>query len=138
MLEAALTQTPFHARARRLVVQDKIVEYNCARSKILLPFLLQIPLWLSVSMALRRLVGTLPGPDGVLGLDSADRSLQMVQEGGLWFPDLTAPDPTGCVLPLLLGSLYLGNLAVRTNDHPVGRKKPKSAKVKNKGGSVLY
>ncbi len=46
-------------RIQKQLVKDKVVEYNCAATKIFLPFLLQIPLWISVSMALRRMAGTL-------------------------------------------------------------------------------
>ncbi len=48
-------------RLRQALYKDKVVEYNCAATKMYVPFLLQIPLWVSMSMAIRRLAGILEG-----------------------------------------------------------------------------
>ena len=57
------------------------------------------------------------------------RTAEMSAEGCLWFPDLVIPDHT-LVLPFLLGSLYLANVAVHANNHSPDSERPRSAKVR--------
>ena len=121
--------------------QDKIVEYNCAAQKLFVPFLLQIPVWITVSMALRRLAWgmedepesstpRLEGEEGAVAVEPVSRVEQLASEGlPGWAVDLTAPDPT-LALPLLVGALYLANTALHANNHPVGQERTKMVKVK--------
>ncbi|KAJ2823495.1 hypothetical protein IWW50_003753 [Coemansia erecta] len=72
--------------------------------------LCQLPIWLSVSFAVRQLCGKATWPfnePGVLVVPAQGMS----SEGLLWFGDLTAVDPTGA-LPVLLFAVGIGNAAL--------------------------
>ena len=73
---------------------------------LLLP-LAQIPLWVTLSLALRRITA---GP--LLFFPSLPAPLPGLKDGGiLWFHDLTLPDPTW-TFPLIIGNSYLLNVEV--------------------------
>jgi len=73
---------------------------------LLLP-LAQIPLWITLSLTIRRMAAT-PLPF----LETHTAPLPGLSEAGyLWFTDLTLPDPTW-VFPLIIGSSYLLNVEV--------------------------
>lgn len=98
-------------------MRKEIIEQNCSSSKQFLPFYLQIPIWISMSLALRRMSSTLL-------LDSPDvqeRYLQFSQEGALWISNLCVPDQT-MIIPLAVGFLHLLNLEIATNNRPEGFK----------------
>lgn len=75
---------------------------------LLLP-LAQIPLWVTLSLTLRRLTAS-PLP---FGLETLPAPIPALHDAGfLWFTDLTLPDSTW-VFPLIVGSSYLLNVEVR-------------------------
>lgn len=66
----------------------------------------QLPLWITLSLALRNMSGAFPGraplPEVLAGLGN---------EGTLWFLDLTLPDPY-YILPVVLATTNLLNIEV--------------------------
>ncbi|SLM40849.1 Membrane insertase OXA1/ALB3/YidC [Lasallia pustulata] len=121
-------------REMRSKVAALYSRHRCSLWRLYLP-LLQLPIFLVVMESVRKMSGTAEGLLGLItkqfgdpveksGNDALDNvsqptgSLQesLSQEGGLWFPDLLAPDPS-LVLPFLLsGSLF-------ANAHYQGRAK---------------
>ncbi len=81
--------------------------HNCHPLKTFLLPWVQIPVFLSMSMAVRQLVA-FPIPFlGITGPPAAG----IDREGWLWFVDLTQSDPL-YILPFVLGGLYLANVEV--------------------------
>uniref|UniRef100_G3PUX4 Cytochrome c oxidase assembly factor COX18 n=1 Tax=Gasterosteus aculeatus TaxID=69293 RepID=G3PUX4_GASAC len=85
----------FKKNLRRIVSQLYIRD-NCHPFKASLLIWVQLPLWISLSLALRN-----------LSLDQSDSKqfvlqTDMASGGALWFPDLTSPDSTW-ILPICLG-----------------------------------
>ncbi|XP_071390216.1 cytochrome c oxidase assembly protein COX18, mitochondrial, partial [Centroberyx affinis] len=82
----------FKKNLRRLVSQLYIRD-NCHPFKASLLVWVQVPMWISLSLALRN-----------LSLDHRHTALQaeLAAGGALWFPDLTVPDSTW-ILPVCLG-----------------------------------
>ncbi|TRY78944.1 hypothetical protein TCAL_05000 [Tigriopus californicus] len=83
-------------RAQRLMVKEKIIEKNCAASKLFLPFMIQIPIWITLSLAVR--------------------FLELSREGTMAFPNLTLADPT-FILPLTVGLGFLLNNEINASRH---------------------
>eukprot|EP00041_Stephanoeca_diplocostata_P025910 m.690000 g.690000 ORF g.690000 m.690000 type:complete len:374 (-) comp22848_c0_seq3:3057-4178(-) len=69
--------------------------------RVQMPLFIQIPLWVSLSFALRGLTSDQEAPIRLLG--------EFVQGGVLWFPNLAIPD-VWYGLPLLTGLVNLANL----------------------------
>ncbi|GAA6215159.1 mitochondrial inner membrane protein COX18 [Lates japonicus] len=84
----------FQKNLRRLVSQLYIRD-NCHPFKASLLVWVQLPLWISLSLALRN-----------LSLDQSALQSNLAAGGALWFPDLTAPDSTW-ILPVSLGLINL-------------------------------
>ncbi|XP_034545812.1 cytochrome c oxidase assembly protein COX18, mitochondrial [Notolabrus celidotus] len=80
----------FKKNLRRLVSQLYIRD-NCHPFKASLLVWVQLPLWISLSFALRN-----------LSLDQSTQHSGLAAGGALWFPNLTAPDSTW-ILPVCLG-----------------------------------
>ncbi|KAL3060945.1 hypothetical protein OYC64_009204 [Pagothenia borchgrevinki] len=80
----------FKKNLRRIVSQLYVRE-NCHPFKASLLIWVQLPLWISLSLALRNLT-----------LDQSALHADLAAGGALWFPDLTVPDSTW-ILPLALG-----------------------------------
>ncbi|XP_029138731.1 cytochrome c oxidase assembly protein COX18, mitochondrial [Labrus bergylta] len=80
----------FKKNLRRLV-SELYVRDNCHPFKASLLVWVQIPLWISLSLALRN-----------LSLDQSGLQSGLAAGGALWFSDLTLPDPTW-ILPVCLG-----------------------------------
>uniref|UniRef100_H3CH32 Cytochrome c oxidase assembly factor COX18 n=1 Tax=Tetraodon nigroviridis TaxID=99883 RepID=H3CH32_TETNG len=80
----------FQRNLRHLVSQLYIRD-NCHPFKASLLVWVQLPLWISLSLALRN-----------LSLEEPALQAALAAGGALWFPDLTSPDPTW-ILPLCLG-----------------------------------
>uniref|UniRef100_A0A668UW49 Membrane insertase YidC/Oxa/ALB C-terminal domain-containing protein n=1 Tax=Oreochromis aureus TaxID=47969 RepID=A0A668UW49_OREAU len=83
----------FKKNLRRIVSQLYIRD-NCHPFKASLLVWVQLPLWISLSLALRN-----------LSLDQSGKNLDqgaLAAGGALWFPDLTIPDSTW-ILPVCLG-----------------------------------
>ncbi|KAM8909168.1 cytochrome c oxidase assembly protein COX18, mitochondrial isoform 2-T2 [Spinachia spinachia] len=89
----------FKKNLRRIVSQLYIRE-NCHPFKASLLIWVQLPLWISLSLALRN-----------LSLDQSVLTTDMASGGTLWFPDLTSPDATW-ILPICLGLTNLLNVEV--------------------------
>lgn len=75
----------------RRIVSQLYVRDNCHPFKASLLVWVQLPLWFSLSLALRN-----------LSLDQSDLQGELATGGALWFPDLTIPDSTW-ILPVCLG-----------------------------------
>ncbi|XP_015226972.1 PREDICTED: mitochondrial inner membrane protein COX18 [Cyprinodon variegatus] len=80
----------FKKNLRRLVSQLYIRD-NCHPFKASLLVWIQLPLWISLSLALRN-----------LSVDQSALQRELAAGGTLWFPDLTLPDSTW-ILPVCLG-----------------------------------
>uniref|UniRef100_UPI0037E993D7 cytochrome c oxidase assembly protein COX18, mitochondrial n=1 Tax=Semicossyphus pulcher TaxID=241346 RepID=UPI0037E993D7 len=80
----------FQKNLRRIVSQLYIRD-NCHPFKASLLVWVQLPLWISLSLALRN-----------LSLDQSALQSGLASGGALWFPDLTSPDSTW-ILPVCLG-----------------------------------
>ncbi|XP_039975704.1 cytochrome c oxidase assembly protein COX18, mitochondrial isoform X1 [Xiphias gladius] len=80
----------FKKNLRRIVTQLYIRD-NCHPFKASLLVWVQLPLWISLSLALRN-----------LSLDQSALQCDLAAGGTLWFPDLTSPDSTW-ILPVCLG-----------------------------------
>ncbi|KAM6953002.1 cytochrome c oxidase assembly protein COX18, mitochondrial isoform 2-T2 [Lycodopsis pacificus] len=75
----------------RQIVSQLYIRDNCHPFKASLLVWVQLPLWISLSLALRN-----------LSLDRSVLQADLAAGGALWFPDLTSPDPTW-ILPICLG-----------------------------------
>ncbi len=87
--------------SRELFAQEGCSPYKMA----VLPWV-QLPLWITLSLALRNMSGYFPGlspPEGV--------QESLAGEGLLWLGDLTIPDPY-CILPIVLAGTNLLNIEV--------------------------
>ena len=100
------------ARVQRRIVDEKTIEYNCAPQKMYMPFIIQIPLWVLMSMALRRL-STMAVPGD---LDAQIRFIQFSTEGFFLLPDLAARAPSMSI-PILVGIGLLLNNELTANRH---------------------
>ncbi|TDG95882.1 hypothetical protein EPR50_G00244250 [Perca flavescens] len=80
----------FQKNLRRLVSQLYIRD-NCHPFKASVLVWVQLPLWISLSLALRN-----------LSLNQPDVGADLAVGGALWFPDLTVPD-SSWMLPVCLG-----------------------------------
>ena len=89
--------------ARDLYAQEGCSPYRVA----LLPWV-QLPLWITLSFALRNMAGVLPGRPSLETVETA-----LTTEGCLWFQDLTVSDPY-YVLPIILVASNLCNIEVGT------------------------
>ena len=87
--------------ARDLYTQEGCSPYRVA----ILPWV-QLPLWITLSFALRNMSGVFP-----TGQSTNDVVTTLTTEGCLWFHDLTVPDPYH-LLPVLLVATNLGNIEV--------------------------
>ncbi|XP_068596721.1 TBC1 domain family member 9B-like [Brachionichthys hirsutus] len=75
----------------RRIVSQLYVRDNCHPLKASLLVWVQLPLWISLSLALQN-----------LSLDQSALQTDLTAGGALWFPDLTLPDSTW-ILPACLG-----------------------------------
>ncbi|KAM8848586.1 cytochrome c oxidase assembly protein COX18, mitochondrial [Synchiropus picturatus] len=80
----------FQKNMRRIVSQLYIRD-NCHPFKASLLVWVQLPMWISLSLALRN-----------LSLDQSALHSDLAVGGALWFPDLTTPDSTW-IIPVCLG-----------------------------------
>lgn len=88
----------FKKEAKVLIVNSKI-EYNCASSKFYLPQYIQLPVWISNTIALRKLI-----------LDP-QYQLQFMVQGPLLMDNLAVPCQT-MALPIFLGAIYFTNMNI--------------------------
>ncbi|XP_013887797.1 cytochrome c oxidase assembly protein COX18, mitochondrial [Austrofundulus limnaeus] len=82
----------------RHLVSQLYIRDNCHPFKATLLIWVQLPLWVSLSLALRK-----------MSLDCSALHGELAAGGALWFPDLTVPDSTW-VLPVCLGLTNLVNV----------------------------
>ncbi|CAH2301431.1 mitochondrial inner membrane COX18 [Pelobates cultripes] len=90
----------------RRIISDLYVRDNCHPFKASLIIWIQIPMWLFVSLALRKISFCTSASSGGEALHR-----QLEEGGALWFPDLTLPDATW-ILPVSLGLVNLLNLEI--------------------------
>ncbi|KAK2178353.1 hypothetical protein NP493_546g02001 [Ridgeia piscesae] len=109
----ATAKRHFKRNMKRLV-KDLYIRDNCHPMKTMLVAWLQLPMWFSLSFALRNMAGALPvrGDLPVLRPDLAT-------EGALWFNNLLLPDTT-FILPV---TLAVSSLLI-TEMHALRRGKP--------------
>jgi len=106
----------FHKKQPQFI-QMEVERRNCAKSKLYLPFLIQIPFWVTTSVALRNLstmqnAAFFSDPSQMAAAKA--RFVQMSNEGLAWFPDLTLPDSTW-IIPVSLGVVLLANHELTVN-----------------------
>ncbi|XP_041485827.1 cytochrome c oxidase assembly protein COX18, mitochondrial-like [Lytechinus variegatus] len=87
--------------SKELYVRD-----NCHPAKGSILFLVQLPMWIFLSLALRNMTGALSER---MYVDPTSIVPDLATGGVLWFPSLVAPDPT-FILPVLVGLLNLSNI----------------------------
>ncbi|XP_030835952.1 cytochrome c oxidase assembly protein COX18, mitochondrial-like, partial [Strongylocentrotus purpuratus] len=87
--------------SKELYVRD-----NCHPAKGSILFLVQLPMWIFLSLALRNMTGALSER---MYVDPASIVPDLATGGTLWFPSLIVPDPT-FILPVLVGVLNLSNI----------------------------
>ena len=92
---------------RNQIKRDQIIKYNCSTSKIFFPIYCQIPIWISISMSVRKLCQN---------SEYEHIKLQLIQGGSFLMPDLTLPVET-LTMPILLGSLWFLSLKVFDNQN---------------------
>ncbi|KAF7664320.1 hypothetical protein LDENG_00179670 [Lucifuga dentata] len=80
----------FQKNLRRLV-SELYIRDNCHPFKASVLVWVQLPLWVSLSLALRN-----------LSMEQSDLQAELAAGGALWFADLTSPDSTW-ILPVCLG-----------------------------------
>ncbi|XP_072307539.1 cytochrome c oxidase assembly protein COX18, mitochondrial isoform X2 [Eucyclogobius newberryi] len=93
------------------IVSELYVRDNCHPFKASILVLVQVPVWISLSLALRD-----------ISLDSSAVYSALATGGALWFKDLTVPDPTW-IIPFALGltNLLLVELATLQQKPVPGR-----------------
>lgn len=96
---------------QRLVVRD-----NCHPMKSAIVVLFQLPMWISLSVALRNMAFMLPYQD----MGAQVTYLELSVGGLLWFTNLTQPDPMH-IIPLLVGLTNLMNVEVHVLLRAVSR-----------------
>jgi inner membrane protein COX18 len=80
-----------------MMKRDMFIKYNCHPLRVFILPLMQIPFWISMSLALRNMTGSV-----YLFSDIEDSVLTPSLENGgmLWFPNMLIPDAT-CILPIV-------------------------------------
>ena len=104
---------------RNQIKRDQIIKYNCSTSKIFFPIYCQIPIWISISMSVRKLCQN---------SEYEHIKLQLIQGGSFLMPDLTLPVETK-TMPILLGSLWVLSLKVFDNQNKRIEIRGKKARV---------
>ncbi|XP_071808513.1 cytochrome c oxidase assembly protein COX18, mitochondrial-like [Asterias amurensis] len=99
-VEMTLVRLSKHC-SKELFVRD-----NCHPAKGSILLLVQLPLWVCLSLSLRNMTGTF---GGAVYLDPASVVPGLSTEGALWLTDLTLTDPY-YILPVLVGLLNLCNI----------------------------
>ena len=93
---------------RQQITRDQIIKYNCSSAKIYFPIYCQIPVWISMSMGIRKLIQS-PEYENI--------KLDLIQGGPAFLmPDLTLPFET-LAMPFLLGSLWFLSLELNYNQN---------------------
>ena len=109
------------------IKRDQIIKYNCSISKIFLPIYCQIPVWISMTMSVRKLIQN-PEYEHI--------KLELIQGGPFLMPDLTLPVET-LTMPILLGSLWFLSMKVFDNQNKRIEIQGKSAKVFEVMGKIV-
>ena len=97
---------------RNQITRDQIVKYNCSKTKIYFPIYCQIPVWISMTMGIRKLIQS---------SEYENIKIQLIQGGPFIMPDLTLPVET-LTMPILLGSLWFLSLELNYNQAQWARK----------------
>lgn len=103
------------AKEKRKRQRKLYKENNCQVWKNMTLPLVQIPLWVTLSLTIRSLLGW----DSFLISSTPDKlEPSLLSEGGLWFQDLSQADPYGA-LPIILGVVSLTNVEFLSKYNPV-------------------
>ncbi|XP_064458077.1 cytochrome c oxidase assembly protein COX18, mitochondrial-like [Ornithodoros turicata] len=86
-------------------INKLIIRDNCHPFKSTVVMLVQIPVWISFSVALRNMAFMMPYQD----MAAQALFLELSVGGALWFTNLTVPDPL-FIMPVLLGAVNLLNI----------------------------
>jgi len=93
------------------IMHHNSIKYNCAPQKVYMPFLVQIPIWICTSMALRNMSTMRLVHEDSWGkevIEAKFRFLQMSNEGFGWISNLTLTDKTW-IVPCIVGISYFVN-----------------------------
>ncbi|CAN7992192.1 unnamed protein product [Ixodes pacificus] len=101
-----------YRRSLKKQINNLIVRDNCHPFKSSLVIWFQLPLWISLSVALRNMAYMMPYQD----IAAQALFLELSVGGALWFPNLTLPDPL-FVMPVLLGITNLLNIEFHALQH---------------------
>lgn len=101
------TMSQIYKKMTRERRHEMIIKNNCHPAKTLITVLIQAPIWVCLSSALRNLVLMLPSRD----IDAQIIFLQMKASSFLWLSDLTLPDQTWTI-PICLAAVNLFLLQV--------------------------
>ena len=101
----------FFPQAKK-VARDLYSQEGCSPYRVALLPWVQLPLWITLSFALRNMAGFFPSAGGQSPDDTAVVETSLSAEGCLWFQDLTASDPY-FILPIILVTSNLCNIEVR-------------------------
>ncbi|KAJ2657934.1 Cytochrome c oxidase assembly protein cox18, mitochondrial [Coemansia sp. RSA 1200] len=108
--DKSLSKHAFQSLARRRISikrQELLTQHGCHPLLYALVSFAQLPIWISMTFALRRLSrGVLLTSDDGLAIIPPDPG--MFTEGLLWFKDLSVADPT-FILPICTCAMYLLN-----------------------------
>ena len=80
------------------LISQTIVKYNCGRPKIYLPLYMQMPIWLSMTFAVRRLMYSVEFHD------------QFMVQGPMFLSNML--DSTPIVMPLFIGFMFWSSMQV--------------------------
>ena len=89
------------------MAKDLYAQEGCSPYRLAVLPWVQLPLWITLSFALRNMAGVFPGSSGVV-------NATLSTEGCLWFQDLAIPD-SYYILPVVLVATNLCNIEVCTN-----------------------
>lgn len=91
-----------YKRSLKKQITKLIIRDNCHPFKSTIVIWVQLPMWISISCALRNMTAMLPSGDPAALMSF----LELTVGGALWFPNLTIPDGS-FILPVVLGVLNL-------------------------------
>ena len=100
--------TPVLSSQAKKVAKELYAQEGCSPYRVAILPWVQLPLWITLSFALRNMAGVFPGL-----LPSEGVKASLASEGYLWFADLTLPDPY-FLLPVILAATNLCNIEVIT------------------------
>lgn len=98
----------------KMIHTEKVRGMNCHIFKLTTPIVIQIPVWVMSSVALRNMVTMRYQDDWASTNPVEERLIQLATEGPLWCSNLSLPDPT-LLLPVIVGGSFALNIWISGN-----------------------